>query len=246
MGNIKEKHGQTGTKLYTCWQNIKARCLNPNQDHYKYYGGKGITVCEEWRDSFICFMAWALENGYEEGLTIERVDVHGNYEPNNCKWIPPNDQYLNRTDNTVLTLHGETKTLKEWSIDPRCEVSFSTLRMRLWRDNWSLESALLNNPYEMRVCKKENCHNEFEPRAENHFFCSRKCVSDWSNRNYYIPTPIKAIEWEAFGEWKSVANWSNDVRCIVTKELIYSRLNHNWPMERALTVPPRRSSKRDN
>ena len=80
-------HGLCKTRLYRIWSNIKSRCLNPKSDNYKYYGGKGITICEEWLHSFQAFYDWAMENGYESGLTIDRKDSDGAYSPKNCQWI---------------------------------------------------------------------------------------------------------------------------------------------------------------
>jgi len=91
------KHGDAGkkTRLYNIWVGMRNRCLNENNHKYKVYGGRGIIVCSEWSD-FVVFKEWALKNGYEEALSIERVDVNGNYEPKNCTWIPLEDQAKNR------------------------------------------------------------------------------------------------------------------------------------------------------
>lgn len=79
-------HGMTGTSLYRCWKNMKVRCTNPNSERYKHYGGRGIEICSDWNE-FENFMDWALDNGYREGLTIDRIDVDSGYNPANCRWI---------------------------------------------------------------------------------------------------------------------------------------------------------------
>lgn len=88
------RHGQYATKLYRCWTAMLTRCRNQKHEKFKCYGGRGITVCPEWHDSQV-FIDWAMANGYQVGLTIERVNVHGNYEPGNCTWIPKCDQAKN-------------------------------------------------------------------------------------------------------------------------------------------------------
>lgn len=94
-------HGKTGTRLYNVWNTIKQRCLNPNNCSYKWYGARGITVCKEWLENYELFEKWALENGYKPEAargetTIDRIDVDGNYEPSNCRWVTMQEQMKNR------------------------------------------------------------------------------------------------------------------------------------------------------
>lgn len=95
------KHSACGSRLYVVWEGIKQRVSNPNNSHYKYYGGRGITICEEWKDDFAAFETWAFQNGYDPTAeygecTIDRIDVDGNYEPSNCRWVSLKDQASNK------------------------------------------------------------------------------------------------------------------------------------------------------
>ena len=89
-------HGLYYTRLHNTWVHMKQRCYNPKNNRYHRYGGRGITVCDEWRDNFKAFYDWAMANGYQDDLTIERKNNDGNYEPANCTWILPAEQSKNQ------------------------------------------------------------------------------------------------------------------------------------------------------
>lgn len=97
-------HGKSDTRTYSIWKGMRKRCLNPNEVAYKHYGERGIVICDRWSD-FALFLQDMGEA--PEGYSIERIDVNGNYEPSNCKWIPRNEQPLNRTYNKTVVLDGE-------------------------------------------------------------------------------------------------------------------------------------------
>lgn len=98
LGNLKRTHGGTRTRLYYAWQNMRKRCGDPQNSKYRYYGGRGISISREW-DGFAAFQDWAISNGYSDTLTLERVDVNGNYTPANCTWITKRAQAANKTNN---------------------------------------------------------------------------------------------------------------------------------------------------
>lgn len=132
-------HGEYGSRLYWCWHNMKARCFNENDKRYMSYGGRGITVCEEWL-VFENFRAWAMENGYADDLSIDRINVNGNYEPSNCKWSSDIEQARNKRNNRLVTYEGKTQTLKEWAEE--LGVNYYTLHSRIVKRGWSVERAL--------------------------------------------------------------------------------------------------------
>ena len=136
---FRQTHGQKKTRLYNTWQSMKQRCSTPSVSCYKYYGGRGIKVCEEWQ-KFEPFYHWAINNGYADNLTIDRINVNGNYEPSNCRWITLKEQQMNTRRNHYITLNGETKTLKEWA--EQLGINHTTLLGRLNYPNWSIEEAL--------------------------------------------------------------------------------------------------------
>lgn len=108
-------HGMWGTKIYRTWKQMHTRCQNPNvEDYQKWYGSKGIKVCEEW-SKFEPFYEWAMANGYSDELTLDRIDRNGNYCPENCRWVDIITQANNRSNNHILEINGESHTIAEWS-----------------------------------------------------------------------------------------------------------------------------------
>lgn len=111
------KHGKSRTRLYGLWGGMLSRCRNPKDDSYPNYGARGITVCDEWAQDFLVFEQWAIDAGYKRGLSLDRIDYNGNYCPENCRWATSKQQCNNRSNNIIITIDGEAKTLAEW-----CEV----------------------------------------------------------------------------------------------------------------------------
>lgn len=108
-------HGLSKHPLYTKWLSIKNRCYIKSNIEYKYYGGKGINVCDEWKNNFKAFFDWSINNGYSKNLTIDRIDVNKGYHPDNCRYVPMINQYYNRTDSFFITIHDTKRTITEWS-----------------------------------------------------------------------------------------------------------------------------------
>lgn len=108
------KHGLKNTRLYRIWSNMKSRCNNPNTDFFYIYGEKGIKVCSEWND-FEKFYLWAVENGYNDNLTIDRIDNSKGYYPDNCRWATFVEQANNKTNNHIIEYNNKKYTMKEFS-----------------------------------------------------------------------------------------------------------------------------------
>lgn len=141
-------------RLQNIFVNLKQRCYNRNSTFYKNYGKRGISVCDEWRNpemfdgrstkGWIAFKEWALKNGYNDTLTIDRIDVNGNYEPSNCRWVSMRAQQNNRTNNHLLTYKGKTQSMAEWCKE--LGLSYSMVKCRLKR-HWTVEKAFETKVY---------------------------------------------------------------------------------------------------
>lgn len=138
--NRNSTHHISKDRLYHIWLSTKARCYNPKLRSYKDYGGRGIIVCNEWKYNFENFEKWANENGYRDDLSIDRIDVNGNYEPSNCRWADILTQANNKRNNVYISYEGETLTLNQWSV--KTGINRCTLRYRLYDLKWNVERAL--------------------------------------------------------------------------------------------------------
>ena len=147
-GCLKNKdkitHHQSNSKLYNVWRGIKTRCYNTNSEKYFMYGGRGISMCDEWKDDFDSFFQWAKSAGYDEQAsygvcTIDRINTNGNYEPNNCRWVDSKIQANNTRKNRIITYQNQTHTLSEWV--RIFNLPYSTVSCRLHR-GWNIIDAL--------------------------------------------------------------------------------------------------------
>lgn len=131
--------GKNATRLYGIWLGMRTRCNNPNHKDFKYYGQRGIKVCDEW-NNYLTFKKWSLEHGYADNLTLDRTDSDGDYCPDNCRWVTRIEQGRNRRSNHLLTYNGETKTMTEWS--ELSGISYGVLKARINSYGFSVEEAL--------------------------------------------------------------------------------------------------------
>ena len=153
-------------KLYNVWTSIKQRCYNQNDKYYENYGGRGIIVCDEWKNDYLIFREWAYENGYnpEDSFhlcTVDRIDVNGNYCPDNCRIVSRKVQNDNTTRTIYVTHNGETHTLKEWS--NITGICLQTIYMRIYKGHWEPEVAIttpVNSKY-----RNKNARNYYGTSA---------------------------------------------------------------------------------
>lgn len=138
-GCINKKHGLSNTRVYSAWHHMKQRCYSPNCKAYKDYGGRGIKICSEWLEDFRSFYNWAINSGYKEDLTIDRIDVNGNYEPSNCRWVDDFTQRRNKRNNQYITINGNKKVLNDWAKIYGIKPNIVRNRIKL---GWSIKEAI--------------------------------------------------------------------------------------------------------
>ena len=126
-------------KLYIAWWNMNRRCTDTSCSSYPNYGGRGVKVCDEWAQSYEAFRDWAIANGYAENLTLDRIDVNGNYEPGNCRWLTAKEQANNRRTNRICTFQGVTGTMSE--LCERFGLDYALVNNRVQK-GWSIEDAM--------------------------------------------------------------------------------------------------------
>lgn len=181
--NNYEKHGMTNTRFYKVWGNLLQRCTNKNLPTYPHYGGRGIKVCEEWynftnfkNDLYESYLKHVQEHG-EKNTTIDRINVHGDYELNNCRWATRAVQKDNTRDTIYVEYDGKIKSVKQWSKE--LGINFGTLRSRFYREKLSPEIAFLD-----KVPRKNDRIIKYKNQE--------KSLTQWSK---YLGISIQLLSW---------------------------------------------------
>ena len=158
-GQNNTKHRKTNTRLYNIYRGMVQRCYNKNDKDYSYYGERDIRICDEWRNDFMSFYDWAMKHGYADNLTIDRIDVNKNYEPNNCRWITQYEQQNNRANNLIVFYNNKKQTITKWIKELGLKNSYSTIHRRLVEFGYDVKDAFYAPRYEYR-CKEKAIENK--------------------------------------------------------------------------------------
>jgi hypothetical protein len=146
----KIKRNGIYARLHRIWSGMKRRCYSKNTINYASYGGKDITLCEEWRHNFTSFCEWAMANGYNDSLSIDRIDSNGNYCPENCQWATRQEQSANRKSVVLIEYNGEKMTSADWSKKIGGNSGLVGRRLKI---GWSIERAITTPPDKLRIAK---------------------------------------------------------------------------------------------
>lgn len=229
-------HGKTKTKLFGIWQGIRMRCLVPKTKFYPSYGGRGITICDEWKDNFQTFYDWSIKNGYEENqkLSIDRIDNNKGYSPENCRWVTQLIQSRNTRQNVNITYNGKTQCISAWAEE--LGIREGLLRDRVQKQKMSMEEAISKETHktytyngmtktikewaEMMNLQPHNLYyrlnaglamKDILEKSVNHFLIT------YNNKTQYL------------NDWAKELN--------ISKSTLRYRLTKGWSVEKAFNTP---------
>lgn len=176
IGSLNRKYTkeQTSSFLYSTWQGMKQRCLDPKSTSYYLYGGRGIKVCNEWLYDYTKFYDWALSNGASKEMTLDRIDVNGDYEPSNCRWADAYTQANNTRQNRFIEYNGERLSVMQWS--RRTGIKESAIRARLDLYGYSIGEAL---GYEPHI--KKSYDRSHTRKIVNQYSLDGEFIREWSS-----------------------------------------------------------------
>jgi hypothetical protein len=167
---VKQTHGESKSRLFKIWIGMHTRCYNKTAKSYEVYGGRGIKICSEWMNDYTVFRDWALSSGYDEQKSIDRIDVNGDYDPSNCRWVDQTVQANNTTKNHRIFYNGKSHTLAEWARIKGFPVWTIQNRMKY---GWSIEK-IMETPVKT-VTKHQECRESLIEK-----------IADYRERNRVI------------------------------------------------------------
>lgn len=224
-------------RLRAVWGTMKARCLNKNHNRFHVYGAKGVEICDEWLYDFDSFYNWSMKNGYRKGLSIDRVNVEGNYEPSNCRWVTMKAQQNNRSNNIFITYKGETKSVMEWH-----EVTGIGHKTLIYRYHKGLTpEEIMENPldYNEKILKFEGKEQSISAWAREtgikNYTIQARLYAGWTIEKALTTktAPVgKTIYLEFDGEKLTLSEWSKKIG--VTYNTLFGRRKRGWTNEEIL------------
>ena len=216
-------------RLRSIYNGMRLRCYNENSINYKYYGGKGVTICDEWLLSFENFFDWAINNGYNENLTIDRIDSEKEYSPDNCKWSTKKEQAYNRSMSVKLTLNGRTMYMTEWSEE--LGIDKKTLSWR-YRNGWS-DEEILSNKKDIILTYNGESKNLLEWSKKTGI--KKSTLWDRYNRGWEVKDILtknsrdREIKLTYNNEQKTISEWAQILN--VPKSRLNNRYSRGWTDE---------------
>ena len=221
---MKEKE-----RLRSIYYGMKQRCYNEKSINYKYYGGRGIRICDEWLESFDNFCQWAIVNGYNNELTIDRIDSNKDYSPDNCKWSTKKEQAYNRSMSVELTLNGRTMYMTEWAEE--LGIDKKTLSWR-YRNGWS-DEEILSNKKDIILTYNGESKNLLEWSKKTGI--KKSTLWDRYNRGWEVKdiltknTRDREIRLTYNNEQKTISEWAQILN--VPKSRLNNRYSRGWTDE---------------
>ena len=238
---IGYRHGESGTRLYHIWASMKSRVNNKNNSSYKNYGERGIAICDEWQTSYKCFRNWAIDNGYRDDLTLERIDNDGKYEPKNCTWITKSQQSDNRRNAIRIKYKGKIYSLKEFA--KSFALSHDFVRGR-HKNGFSPEEIIEGRPRGKTVVEIEGVKRSFSAWCKifkiNPFTARKNMEEGLKGKEIFASRPKYRRNSRLFsinGESKSLRAWCREYD--KNPSAIKYRIDvMGWDIEKALKTGP--------
>lgn len=240
---IKEYNIEIMRKLSEAYSSMIDRCYNNSSTVYRNYGKRGILVCDEWLSNRNAFIEWGIINCQDVSLSLDRIDNDKGYSPENCRWATDREQANNRRSNKLITYESETKTLAEWSRDPRCEVSEAAFYKRIY-DGAKLPDAFIKNEIKTIVIfNEQKTINDWS--HDTRCAVSVKIFRDrlgkgWDPEKALTTTKVDVKKYEAFGESKTLSEWAVDERCPISFTGLKDRIYRGMTFLEAITTPKQR------